>query len=358
MFFRKGIIAALPFVFILTLFVFPGNSLAAGDKDEAHNAAAKAEAIAAGIKKEAQDSAVKEAASKEAEESKESSAAPKESSPAPKAASDSSEEGSAVSKEASPKPKEAQATSEKDEAPAGAEATESGQPAEDVDPESGEQATFPGVENKRLLQETEGEPQVSLWYPVLGNPVIDKDILNFIESEAKAFHEDVAEATGEDGEKPASYSTWDLSGIFSVERPSDRAISITFNTYMYSGGAHGNLGIDCLNYDLVNNRRLNFNDLFKDPHKALQLMSELSSKKLVRSLGEDADEEMIAEGTAPDPANFKNLTLTPNGLYVEFQPYQVGPWSIGPQRVELGLEELAPAQPAPSVWNIKNTSSK
>lgn len=324
MFHRPDILAALPIVFILALFAFPGSSLAAGDKEGVPEAAAKAEAIGTEIAKEVGESAVKEDAPKESGES------------------------SNASKEASDAPK-------KD---SGAGSAENSSPAEDVDPENGEQANFPGVENRRLLQETEGEPQVSLWYPVLGNPVIDKDILDFIESEARAFHEDIAEASGEDGEKPSSYSTWDLSGIFSVERPSDRAISITFNTYMYSGGAHGNLGIDCLNYDLVNNRRLNFNDLFKDPQKALQLMSELSSKKLVRSLGEDADEEMIAEGTAPDPANFKNLTLTPNGLYVEFQPYQVGPWSIGPQRVELDLEDLAPAGPAPSVWNIKNTSPK
>lgn len=327
MFHRQAIFAALPIVFILALFAFPGSSLAAWDKEKVPEAAARAEAIGAEIKKETKQSSAKDDTPKE---STESSAPSKESSTAP----------------------------QKDEASSGPVTAESNAPAEDADPESGEQANFPGVENRRLLRETEGEPQVSLWYPVFGNPLIDKDILKFIESEAKAFHEDVAEASGEDGEKPASYSTWDLSGIFSVERPSDRAISITFNIYMYSGGAHGNLGIDCLNYDLVNNRRLNFNDLFKDPQKALQLMSELTSKKLVRSLGEDADEEMIAEGTAPDPANFKNLTLTPNGLYVEFQPYQVGPWSIGPQRVELGLEELTPAQPAPSVWNIKNASSK
>lgn len=215
-----------------------------------------------------------------------------------------------------------------------------------------EQASFPGITNKRILVDTEGKPHVSLWYPELGNSVIDADILKFVESEAKAFNDEAAELSDDGEDKSVSDSSWDLSGIFFVEHPSERALSVTFNTYIYSGGAHGNIGIDCLNYDLVNNRRLEFADLFKNPEAALELMSRLTAGKLVRSLGEDADDEMIAEGTSPTIENFKNLTLIANGVYVEFQPYQVGPWSIGPQRVELSLEELAPAGPNPNVWNI------
>ena len=79
-------------------------------------------------------------------------------------------------------------------------------------------------------------------------------------------------------------------------------------------------------------------------------MSAWSRKKLARTLGEDADEDMIRDGVAPDLRNFANLTLTPQGLRIEFQPYQVAPWSAGPQRVDMPLAELAAAGPEALIW--------
>ena len=143
---------------------------------------------------------------------------------------------------------------------------------------------------------------------------------------------------------------WDLTGLFELTRPSEGVVSVTFSVYSYTGGAHGNLEITCLNYDLRTGRRLDLADLFKDPEKALQLMSAWSQKELARSLGEDTDEDMIRDGVAPDLRNFANLTLTPQGLRIEFQPYQVAPWAAGPQRVDMPLAELAAAGPEARIW--------
>ena len=142
---------------------------------------------------------------------------------------------------------------------------------------------------------------------------------------------------------------WDLTGLFELSRPSEDVVSVTFSVYSYTGGAHGNLEITCLNYDLRTGRRLDLADLFKDPEKALQLMSAWSQKELARSLGEDTDEDMIRDGVAPDLRNFANLTLTPQGLRIEFQPYQVAPWAAGPQRVDL-WRNWPPAGPEARIW--------
>ena len=79
-------------------------------------------------------------------------------------------------------------------------------------------------------------------------------------------------------------------------------------------------------------------------------MSAWSREALTKSLGEESDEEMIREGTSPDMRNFGELSLTPAGINIQFQPYQVGPWSAGPQQVEMPLEALASAGPEPAVW--------
>lgn len=225
-------------------------------------------------------------------------------------------------------------------------------PAPAAEPESAtpEQASYPGVLNARIERGGNGAPAINLCYPVFGVPAVDDNIRQWAESVVKSYETEVLKSVPEGEEKPGSYGMWELTGLFTLERPSPRVVSLTFNIYSYSGGAHGNLIIECRNYDLENGRQLDFADLFKDPEKALQLMADYSLASLTKSLGDESDDEMIREGTAPDLRNFANLTLMPGILGIEFQPYQVGPWSIGPQRVDMPLRDLAAAGPEPSVW--------
>ena len=225
------------------------------------------------------------------------------------------------------------------------------QGASEPDETGWKQGDYPGIHNRCVRNNKSGEPLIELWYPVLENPVMDASIQKFVQSQTGNFLSAGDEVDRTDPEAREMLSHWELSGIFFVSRPSDRVISLTFNIYRFSGGAHGNISIDCLNYDVKTGKLLDFSDIFANPQLALALMSELSAKKLTKKLGEDGDEEMISYGTAPDETNFKNLTLIPDGLIIEFQPYQVGPWSIGPQRIKLSLEELAPAFPNPLIWN-------
>lgn len=225
------------------------------------------------------------------------------------------------------------------------------QGASEPDETGWKQASYPGIQNRCVRNNKNGEPQVELWYPVLDNPAVDASIQKFVQFQTGNFLSEGDEIDRNDPEANEMLGRWELSGIFFVSRPSDRVISLTFNIYRFSGGAHGNIAIDCLNYDMETGKLLEFSDIFGNTQLALSLMSELSAKKLTKKLGEDGNEEMISAGTAPDETNFKNLTLIPDGLIIEFQPYQVGPWSIGPQRIRLSLEELAPAFPNPLIWN-------
>ena len=227
-----------------------------------------------------------------------------------------------------------------------------GSPAAAPEPENAapEQTLYPGVQNIHVQSGGDDTPKVSLNYPAFRVSAVDADIRAWAEGVTRSYEEEVRTSVSPDGEKPDSFGVWDLTGMYSLERPSAKVVSITFNVYSYTGGAHGNLVITCRNYDLATGRRLDFADLFKDPEKALELMSALSRESLTKSLGEESDEEMIREGTSPDMRNFGELSLTPAGINIQFQPYQVGPWSAGPQQVEMPLEALAPAGPEPVIW--------
>lgn len=233
--------------------------------------------------------------------------------------------------------------------------TENSEPAEQPDAGEAEnsaplQGTYPDVENLALRTGGNGDPASVIWYPHVGNEKVDKLLREFAEAQSREYDNEVRDGLGENGEKPESWSTWEQTGFFTLERPQPDILSVMFNIYSYIGGAHGQLAVTVLNFDLKTGRQLGFNDLFGNPQKALAIMSELTAGKLRKNLGEDADEDMIRDGTEPTEANFSNLSLLPGGLAVEFQPYQVGPWSIGQQQVDLSLEELAPAAPNPAIW--------
>lgn len=173
-------------------------------------------------------------------------------------------------------------------------------------------------------------------------PDIDEDISKFLQDNDVASHlamQDTGNAAGE------------LWGNYQVSRPSDNAISITFEIWNYMSNPEGNLDILTLNYNLLTGQRLGLVDIFEQPDVALELMSNWARKKLAPRLGAALRTKMLEDGTAPLAENFSSLTLTPDGLCINFQPYQVAPWNAGIQKVDIPLSELMAAAPLQTLWN-------
>lgn len=220
----------------------------------------------------------------------------------------------------------------------------------ETDSSAAEQAVYPGIKNRHIERGGNGQPAISIYYPEIGNPKVDEAVKNYAESVANNYQKETADSLSEDEDKPDSYGNWEETGFFTLDRPNPDVLSITFNIYTYTGGAHGMVGVDVQNYDLKTGKRLNLADLFAKPEVALEILSKISEERLRQTLGDEVVEDMLQSGTAPEADNFQALALTSKGVTVEFQPYQVGPWSIGQQRVEIGLDELKPAEPSPLVW--------
>jgi len=142
----------------------------------------------------------------------------------------------------------------------------------------------------------------------------------------------------------------ELMGSYTLTRPSANALSIVFEIWTYTGGAHGNLDVIPLTYSLLSGQRLGLVDIFENVDKALEIMSAVSRKELATRLGGGRVDSMIHDGTEPLADNFSALALVPGGVRVYFQPYQVAPWAAGTQRVFIPLEKLAPAGPLHLLW--------
>lgn len=131
---------------------------------------------------------------------------------------------------------------------------------------------------------------------------------------------------------------------FNVEYADNDLISLNFSNSTYTGGAHPNSSFFTLNYDLKNGRELKLADLFKSGTNYLQLLSAYSIKELQSRTdkGENLGlaQDLWKDGAKPVAANFKSWNLTRKGLIISFNPYQVGPYAVGPQFVFVPYAKL------------------
>ncbi|MDR0815926.1 MAG: DUF3298 and DUF4163 domain-containing protein [Desulfovibrio sp.] len=208
-------------------------------------------------------------------------------------------------------------------------------------------AAQPGVfDNLVKRSNPQNKTEINITYPSLGRAGIDAEIRRWVTAIADEFEENFAGDDATDDDVPK----YELQGSYVVTRPSATAISFTFELWTYTGGAHGNLDIITLNYSLLTGQCLDLVDLFEYPDAALKLMSDWSARELLRRFAGTQMKQMILDGTASEAENFANLTLTPDGVTIQFQPYQVAPWAAGAQQVEMPFEELLNARPLAAVW--------
>ncbi|QTO39740.1 RsiV family protein [Desulfovibrio desulfuricans] len=203
------------------------------------------------------------------------------------------------------------------------------------------------IEHQIVRTNREGKPDINLSYPSLGIRAVDANIREWATGIANAFEETFnSPGLYPDGNRPVP----ELWCSYSLSHPSDKALSITFEVWTYTGGAQGNLDIMTLNYSLLTGQRLGLVDIFEDPDAALAIMSARSRRELFQRLGGMRQEQYLRTGLNPVPENFASLTLTPSGIRINFQPYQVAPGMAGAQKVEIPIEELQPAHPLMLLW--------
>jgi hypothetical protein len=204
---------------------------------------------------------------------------------------------------------------------------------------------FEGVEAGRIK---------SVEYPVFSSVLRHREaeqLTNFFSRrvEGNAGNEDQSEeteaqATEDDEWEPDQY--WES---FDLTHATQRLVSISVTmSYYFAGAAHPSHGIETFNFILDSGvRRLQLSDVFEDIGAAEERISEISRDRLLRNLweitGEEPDQHVldwIEAGSAPHAGNFDNFLLMSDILTVTFSPYQVGPYAIGFQSVEIPYYDL------------------
>jgi hypothetical protein len=115
-------------------------------------------------------------------------------------------------------------------------------------------------------------------------------------------------------------------------------ISVLFTFFEYSGGAHPNTITESFNYDLNRNAPVRMADLFTPNSNYLKVISDYS----VRELKKLDTVSSVENGAGPKIENFHSWNITPTGLKITFDSYQVGPYVAGPHEVVVPYSLLKP----------------
>ena len=177
-------------------------------------------------------------------------------------------------------------------------------------------------------------------------PDLNKRIANTVNSNLKNF-------------KSYSKSEWDemvaLNNRGSAKLPSfeylvayevtgnKNVVSVLLNTYIFSGGAHGNTSLITLNYDtksqkyidIIQASSMTYNDISYICRNTLYKKLIDNSKKKMPPAEEDSLREMINTGAFPQAGNYEIFTVDGNKIFVYFEPYSVAPYSYGIQKIQV-----------------------
>jgi len=113
--------------------------------------------------------------------------------------------------------------------------------------------------------------------------------------------------------------------------------------YTYrSGAAHGGTALETWNFDLATGRRLDLGDLFDPGADHVDVIAAETRRSLVGRYANDASSrQWVKDGTRPKEANFSGWAITPDGLEMTFDQYQVASYAEGMPAVVIAWSKLA-----------------
>jgi hypothetical protein len=184
--------------------------------------------------------------------------------------------------------------------------------------------------------------EYSIEFPTFpGHEALNAEVADRIES---LFGEFIAEAEknraelASVGAHDAPWPPFTLDIRWNAARLDGRYVSVAFESYRFTGGAHGMSRYESINYDLSEGRTLSIGDLLgSDPDWLVRLSDEAIAQLSERF--PDGFEEWFAKGAAPDPANFACFTFTRYTITVQFQLYQVAPYAYGAPSITIRIPE-------------------
>lgn len=170
--------------------------------------------------------------------------------------------------------------------------------------------------------------EIKAYYPVFDNQYADSVIKTLVNQQIEEFKETA-------GEEPIS-ENWinELNIQFEVAQYNEHLVTVVFDQYCFTGGAHGNTQFVNAVMDLKQNRIRTLTDFFQgNPLASIQTPVREQLKTQIDF------NDFIEDGTAT-LKDFEVFSLNDSTITFYFTPYQVAPYAYGSQKVSLPLHSL------------------
>lgn len=134
-------------------------------------------------------------------------------------------------------------------------------------------------------------------------------------------------------DKNLHFLKYEVSSSFKMGFSGKNLVSLSMNTYEFTGGAHGNPGIICYNIDKRTGKNLRLKDVFKTDVDYKTLVNADIAKQ-IKALDNDAYTfETIADN--------QEFYFKDGKLNIVFQSYEIAPYSEGQPVFSIALSKLA-----------------
>jgi Deacetylase PdaC/Protein of unknown function (DUF3298) len=196
--------------------------------------------------------------------------------------------------------------------------------------------------NKKLRYEIESELPQLVGADSARVEKFNRAVTNLIGSRTGEFRKAVDEMAREEAAAKQNSKSApppnSLDVSYEVTAANKDFISILFSFYEYTGGAHPNTTTESFNYDLNRGAPVRLADLFTPNSNYLKVISDYSIKELKKLETVSSAEE----GAGPKIENFNSWNITPAGLRITFDRYQVGAYAVGEHEVVVPYSVLKP----------------
>ncbi|WP_421998027.1 DUF3298 domain-containing protein [Reyranella sp.] len=179
-------------------------------------------------------------------------------------------------------------------------------------------------------------------YPRFDGANADFSALNagFADASRKA----AADATPESGPDDSREQEWTYEQSYTLARPDADAMTVVWQYYGFTGGAHGYGATVCTLVDLRTGAAVGPEGVFSDGPQWLSAMSEIVARDLEKQFKQKPGFE-----DALEPRNLAKLLKEPehycwraDRLELIFNAYEVGPYVSGPFEVDVPYQRLKP----------------
>ena len=198
-------------------------------------------------------------------------------------------------------------------------------------------------ETSDLLEFTYGWPSQAAAIP----PLVQRFQADMAKQRAEAIDMAKEDKAGRTADYP--FNGHYFSKVWKTYGNGRRLLSLGAAVETFTGGAHGNLGFDGLLWDRKANAPIEVANLFVDPDRAFEALSQIYCPRLDRERAERRSEELPlkGEGFMVECPKLAEQVIVPldrddrvfESLLVLIGPYGAGPYAEGSYEVEIELDD-------------------